>query len=794
MNVKIKGALFFLVIFTLILSLSSVNATYDNSHNSLNDTDKINLSENTIIEKTGQTCISDNVEKTGQGYVTDDVEKTSLEKKDKTVKTDSKINTKIEIENFSAKIGDNIQLKAIVKDEYENNVNGGKVLFKVNKESIKDNNQIIYAQVINSNAILNYTVPKSWNKTISLEAVYAGSSKYNSCRSNPLVLNGMKLDTTVTITSYNLASNENIRLTAKVIDERGNLVSGGKAIFKINGATLKSNSTAIEVRVRNGSAVLNYTTPLSWTINNITLQAVYSGNEIFEGSRSNLYKSTVKESIINSNNLIKTTNDIVYLSVNVTDENANIVKSGKIRLYHNNKLLGENSLINGKRELYIGKMNAGNYDYKLEFISPGYTKTTIPVSVTVKKVTPTVNLLLDIPQATQKANRLELRAYVTMNNTKYYKTNINSGYVLFKIDNKEIKKVGVVNSKVLYNYTMPNDDSTHVIDAYYISGIYGNNTDTKIIRTTDKSKLTSANTAIKGNKDPLNSRIETVNGMPNITLMTNYVWADENATYTLTRQQYQEVTVRDSYTLYLNNYMSNYVAFKTKAEPNVYHVIKRQKWNVIEKAINLNLVLSNGGAYPEEITANLKGVEYTYTEVRDIQNTSYTCGPTSLSTCSQTLKTYVSEYRSAIDAESTYADGSSTSGLAKAARLHNMTATFYYNTTFDNALNELAKGGCALIFHTWSHFVAIIDISKDKTKVLVANPSGTYNEGSHGMPTNWLTVSYVKTCFNNYDTSGLILKLNYNLTSTTKNQVNNMYSNFGVKYIRSDTSERIPNT
>ena len=776
MNIKIKDVLFFLIVFTLILGLSSVNAVNDDSQNNLSDTLKD----------------VDNVKVSEKNIENNKIEQTEV--KNKTAKGDSKTNTNIEVENFTGKIGDNVQLKANVKDENDGIINAGKVLFKVNKETIKDNGQISYAPVVNSTAILNYTIPKSWNKTISLEAVYSGTSQYNSCRSNPLILDGMKLDTTVSIKSYNLAYQENIKLTAEVIDERGNPVSGGKAIYKINGATLKSNNTAIEVRVRNGSAVLNYTTPLSWTTNNITIQAVYSGNEIFEGSRSNLSNQIIKEAIINSNNLIKTTNDIVYLNVNVTDEYGNIVETGKIRLYQNNKLIGENSLINGKRELYLGKMSAGNHDFKLEFISPGYTKTAVPVSITVKNETPIVNLLLDIPQATQNANKLELRAYVTFNNTKYYKTNINSGYVLFKIDNNQIKKVGIVNSKALYNYTMPNDTSSHIIDAYYISGVYGNSTDTKIIQTVDKSKLNSENTAIKGNKNPLDNIIENVDGMPNISLMTNYVWADENATYTLTREQYQEITVQDSYSMYLNNFMSRYVAFKTKSEPDLYHVLRREKWNVIEKAINRNLVLSNGGAYPAEITANLRGVEYTYSEVRDIQNTSYTCGPTSLSMCSQTLKTYFSEYRGSIDAGSTYSDGSSTSGLASAARMHNMSATFYYNTTFDNALNELSKGGCALIFHTWNHYVAILDISKDKSRVLVANPSGSYNEGSHGMPTNWLTVSYVKSCFNNYDTSGLILKLNYNLSVTVKNQTNNMYNNFGAKYVKSNTSERIPNT
>ena len=120
-----------------------------------------------------------------------------------------------------------------------------------------------------------------------------------------------------------------------------------------------------------------------------------------------------------------------------------------------------------------------------------------------------------------------------------------------------------------------------------------------------------------------------------------------------------------------------------------------------------------------------------------------------------------------------------------------MKCSYYYQSSFDKALKELKKGGCALIFHTWSHYVAILDISADGKKVLVGNPSGDYDHGSHGIPTNWLTVSYMKTCFNDYDTSGLIVKLNYNLSKSTKTQLSYLYSNLG-SWSRGNTNERLP--
>ena len=84
--------------------------------------------------------------------------------------------------------------------------------------------------------------------------------------------------------------------------------------------------------------------------------------------------------------------------------------------------------------------------------------------------------------------------------------------------------------------------------------------------------------------------------------------------------------------------------FKTKDSPKVKHIIKRENWNVIERALNTKLVKKNKYEYwPSSITVSLNGKSYTYAVVRDIQNTGYTCGPTAASVCSQALKKYYSE-------------------------------------------------------------------------------------------------------------------------------------------------------
>ena len=103
--------------------------------------------------------------------------------------------------------------------------------------------------------------------------------------------------------------------------------------------------------------------------------------------------------------------------------------------------------------------------------------------------------------------------------------------------------------------------------------------------------------------------------------MPKYQWADENATYTLTKEQYREVMIRDAKTMQLKNMMmSKYVMFRTQDKPTTYHILRREKWNCIEKQLNYILVyanpdnpseaandLRNTKNYPETLTVNLGG-------------------------------------------------------------------------------------------------------------------------------------------------------------------------------------------
>ena len=75
-------------------------------------------------------------------------------------------------EDVTAKVGSPITLKATLTDN-DKIVNEGKVVFKVNGKSLKDENgKVVYAKIVNNEAVLEYTFPESWKlKDYTITAV-----------------------------------------------------------------------------------------------------------------------------------------------------------------------------------------------------------------------------------------------------------------------------------------------------------------------------------------------------------------------------------------------------------------------------------------------------------------------------------------------------------------------------------------------------------------------------------------------------------------------------------------------
>lgn len=505
--------------------------------------------------------------------------------------------------------------------------------------------------------------------------------------------------------------------------------------------------------------------------NKYVLSVSYDGNENFSSVNKTFNINVLK---FDSNIITPETTFVKgdYLYVYLKDQNNNPITNENVIININGKDYTKLTNAYGRAALKIG-LSPSYYSFNIKFKGNDYYKS---VAKTVKiLVRATTSIVIGNDVLLDKGF---LRIYLKSETLSA----ISKKTVVITIGNKTLTRTTNSEGIIVLKPNMG-------VGTFNVTVSFGGNTE---IVGCNNSKVVKG--IVGTPKNPLKAKISLKNGVPNVDYMTsNFVMADGDRTYTLLKAQYREVIKRDSYCLYLNNKLSKYTFFKTKGEPKVYHIIKREKWNVIERAINTRIVQKNKNNYwPVQITVSLKGKSYTYSEVRDVQNTGYTCGPTSSSMCSQVLRNYVCESQLAKQSGSSYYSGSSTSGLKKGLEKNNFKCSIYYRSTFDNALKQLKKGGCALVFHTWSHFVAILDISKDGKKVLVGNPSGDYDHGSHAIPTKWLTVKYMKNRFNNYDTSGLIVKLKYSLNKATKTKINNFYSSMGTNWSRQNTNERIP--
>lgn len=152
--------------------------------------------------------------------------------------------TNINIEDVTLKSGQQVILTTTVTDQFGNSINGGKVVFKINGKSIKDQNgKVIYAKVVDGIATIEYTVPESMaGQDINITATYTGTNKYNK-ETTTKTITVEKTSATLTITpiTEEITANTTITLKAQVTAS-DNPVRNGKIVFKINGKTIKDEN------------------------------------------------------------------------------------------------------------------------------------------------------------------------------------------------------------------------------------------------------------------------------------------------------------------------------------------------------------------------------------------------------------------------------------------------------------------------------------------------------------------------------------------------------------------------
>ena len=582
---------------------------------------------------------------------------------------------------------------------------------------------------------------------LSISAVCAGECNSSDTTLNETALSDVensdisdeKTCPEITIASSDLKAKDNLEIN--LLNSTGSPLKSKEINATLNNKTyfLKTDSK--------GTANL----PINLPAASYKLIVSFAGDEEYNNvtKEFTIKVSKIKTKITESANYVLK-NKYVYFQL--TDVNGNSLSGKKVTVTVNGKKYTKKTTSSGKISVKIPFLKSkstvkvrfgGNSQYGSvsKKVTVCLIKKSLGITIGNSKILTNGYVRIYLKQAGKALSKKTVTLII--GNTKFKKKTTSEGIAVFKPKVKQ--------------------------GAYTVKAVYGKFYSAKYIK------------CYEGNvKDPLTDSVVCKNGKPDIDLMPgNYVMGDGNAKYTLKKSQYREVLKRDSYCLFLNNKLTKYVFFKTKSHPQTNHIIKREKWNVIERAINTKLVKMNrNGYWPGKITVSLKGKSYKYPEVRDPQNTPYTCGPTSCSVCSQVLKNYVCE-RYIAKLAKTDRDGTSCGDMINALRRYSFDATYFYKSTFNKALSELKKGGCALIFHAYNHYVTILDISKDSKKVLVSNSYGSYDN----IPTKWLKVSYMKNKFSKQWDDSLIVRLNYKLSDSTVKQINNYYSSMGKNWV-----------
>ena len=303
-----------------------------------------------------------------------------------TIKT---IPTTTTVSAIKSTVGEKLTLKALVKDNMGAPIDGGRVIFKLNGVTLKDNGKLtgsnnpLKVYVSNGEAVTNIITDLSMKSVKTFTASFIGTNIYDKSNSNTANAE-IKLRTASIIVSSNvkqIKQGQVITLKAQVYDT----TNGGRSsnivkyadefvYFKVNGITLKDpKGQMLKVKLVNGVATVNYTIPLglsgvidgkTMTPKNHTILAGFYNKNYQENIRNTstfqVERSNITINIANST--INTKTHKLSLTATIKDYLGNIVKGPNKCVIKINGI----SLKNGTEAMYYyatdGILNINNID------------------------------------------------------------------------------------------------------------------------------------------------------------------------------------------------------------------------------------------------------------------------------------------------------------------------------------------------------------------------------------------------------------------------------------------------
>ena len=243
------------------------------------------------------------------------------------------------------KVGDTTSIIAHV---YYNNtlVNEGKVIFKLNGKTLKDDDgNIIFVKVENGIAKLDYTITSIYSaKEYTLTAVFSGKDYNRVATESHLTV--LRTNTHIQAEMVNITSN-NATVSLKIFDEKNNLINRDtKVTVKVNGKTVYN-----QIIVSNGVANLNLNLPVSSKPYNITI--ISGENSVYATSTTSfMFKNTVKIPTKVTATAKLVNNKTATVSVKINDNNNKPVTGNtKVVVKLNGKTQANAIAVNGVADI-----------------------------------------------------------------------------------------------------------------------------------------------------------------------------------------------------------------------------------------------------------------------------------------------------------------------------------------------------------------------------------------------------------------------------------------------------------
>ena len=151
------------------------------------------------------------------------------------------------------KMGDKIYFVAYVRDRYDNKVNNGQVLFKINGKTVKKEGNVLKTMVKDGVAIASFIIPDYSAKNYTVTAVFINKTTRLE-NNNTLTIS--KVDSMITNMVLNL-SDKKLLVNAKLVDVYGNDVKRESKI------SVKIDNKTVINKFRLNSSELNFVIDLS---------------------------------------------------------------------------------------------------------------------------------------------------------------------------------------------------------------------------------------------------------------------------------------------------------------------------------------------------------------------------------------------------------------------------------------------------------------------------------------------------------------------------------------------------